>query len=271
MNEAKKDYTILGEHTPVVLLHSSLSSKAQWQRLTSQLSPQFKTIAIDLYGYGAAPFPDPHAAFALQNEVVRIQDILNAVLAPQARFHLIGHSYGAAVALRLCYQQQNNISSLTLFEPVAFHLLPKTDPALHEIETLKNHITLALQQEDYEAAAACFVDYWNTPNSYHRLPTRTQSTLANAIKKIPFDFNALMHDPYSIADYQKINTPTCLLAGKQTRLPARHVRDLLAASLPHCQQHWVSGGHMSPITHADEVNNIMMACLKSFTTSHHSN
>ena len=41
----------------IVLLHSSMSSKAQWATLVDQLAPDFRSIPLDLLGYGAAPYP----------------------------------------------------------------------------------------------------------------------------------------------------------------------------------------------------------------------
>ena len=46
-------------------------------------------------------------------------------LRPGEKFHLIGHSYGGMVALQLAAQAQpQRVRSLSLFEPIAFHLLP---------------------------------------------------------------------------------------------------------------------------------------------------
>ena len=41
----------------IVLLHSSMSSKAQWATLVEQLTPDFRCIPLDLLGYGTAPYP----------------------------------------------------------------------------------------------------------------------------------------------------------------------------------------------------------------------
>ena len=42
----------VGQGQPVVLLHGSMSSKAQWNSLAQRLAPQYQAIAIDLHGYG---------------------------------------------------------------------------------------------------------------------------------------------------------------------------------------------------------------------------
>jgi len=47
------EYFEQGSGEPVVLLHSSGSSNAQWRALAEQPSPRFRVIAPDLYGYGA--------------------------------------------------------------------------------------------------------------------------------------------------------------------------------------------------------------------------
>ena len=47
-----RSYVVAGSGTPVVMLHASLASKAQWAPLIERLARRFRAIAIDLCGYG---------------------------------------------------------------------------------------------------------------------------------------------------------------------------------------------------------------------------
>jgi pimeloyl-ACP methyl ester carboxylesterase len=78
----------------VVALHCSLSSGLQWARLAETLGDKFQFIAPDISGYGhAGPSIDPPATLA--HEIELINDRLGEAVGP---IHLVGHSYGGAIA-----------------------------------------------------------------------------------------------------------------------------------------------------------------------------
>src|SRR5262245_14829614 len=99
-----------------------MSSSSQWRELVQALSPSYRVIAIDLLGYGDSPRRRRASGYEFADELRHVEAALAGVLAPGERFHLVGHSYGGAVALQLALRTQR-LLSLTLFEPVAFHLL----------------------------------------------------------------------------------------------------------------------------------------------------
>src|SRR5215210_3605377 len=109
-----------GEGAPVLLLHGSASSSAMWNPAIEILKPRFRAIAPDLIGYGRTDsWPAGHD-FSLDEEVRLIAPLIAAAARPS---HVVAHSYGGAVALRLAVAHPALIRSLTLIEPVAFYLL----------------------------------------------------------------------------------------------------------------------------------------------------
>ena len=49
---------------PIVLLHSSMSSKSQWRELIDSMRDRYRLIAIDLLGYGESAMPSSFSATA---------------------------------------------------------------------------------------------------------------------------------------------------------------------------------------------------------------
>jgi len=87
-----------GAGVPVVCIHASASSSGQWRQLMEQLAGRFRSLAVDLYGYGqSVPWPDERP-LSLADEAALIEPVFEAV---GDRFHVIGHSYGGAVPSRL--------------------------------------------------------------------------------------------------------------------------------------------------------------------------
>ncbi len=259
------DFPDAPERRPAcVLLHSSMSSRSQWSALMTRQQDHLRCIAPDLLGYGKAPFPDPaiHAAFSLQHEVQAILATLDGLLEADEPFHLVGHSYGGAVALRLARRLPGRILSLALFEPVAFHLLAADNPARAEIAAVIARIDAAASPR---AGAEAFIDYWNGAGAFAALPEAMQQRFTGQIAKVRLDFVALLGEPATLRDMAALDLPTLVLFGRDGPLSTRTVAEELAAALPRAVMHRTSGGHMAPLTHAADVNAVIGQFLAAAT------
>lgn len=247
-----------------VLLHSSMSSRSQWSALMAQQQNGLRCIAPDLLGYGKSPFPDPaiHAVFSLEHEVQAILATLDGQLQADEPFHLIGHSYGGATALRLARRFPQRILSLTLFEPVAFHLLARENPARAEIAAVIARIDSAASPRD---GAEAFIDYWNGAGAFAALPDAMQQRFTGQIAKVRLDFVALLGELATLADMAALDVPTLVLFGRDGPLSTRTVAEELTAALPRAVMRRTPGGHMAPLTHAADVNAVIAQFLAAAT------
>jgi len=250
------EYFVAGEGTPVVLLHSSMSSKEQWLRLCQTLQEQNRVIAIDLYGYGSAPFPCNPETFSLLEEAERIDRIV-CNLVGNSQFHLVGHSYGGATALRYTYANKTRIRSLVIFEPVAFHLLDPGSAVLAGIIDIAGQVKSAVGCNNYSEATRLFIDYWSGSGTYRGLSDSKKRSLDACIAKVVLDFQAGISDPLTLDDYDSITTPVCLITGTRSREATRQITRNLADTLARAQLHSVDGAHMAPVSHAEIVNPII--------------
>lgn len=242
----------------LVLLHSSMSSRAQWADLMARQDAGFRCIAVDLLGYGKSPFPAVDGPYTLGHEVDAINAAIAARLAPGEPFHLVGHSYGGATALRLARQMPQRVLSLTVFEPVAFHLLPAADPARREIESVVRAIGRAASPHD---ATRVFIDYWNREGVFDTLPAAQQQRFTSQIDKVKLDFEALLGEPATLADLQALTMPALVLSGAASPASTRRLAAELAAALPNAAAAQTPGGHMAPITHAAIIHDMIAGFL----------
>lgn len=242
---------------PVILLHSSLSNRQQWSVLSQTFN---KPIALDLLGYGQSPMPKKsRVEFCLVDELTILEETLteqNTALFQQP-FHLVGHSYGAAVSLQIAKRYPDKVLSLSLFEPVAFHLLEENIPALAEIQQISQVINTFLAQDDIPAATACFIDYWNQPGTFERLSQKTQSQFLKGINKVAYDFHALLQEKTQLSELDAIQCPVLLMEGKHSPMTTRSVISALEQQFPKADIHRLDCGHMGPITHAHLVNPVI--------------
>ena len=258
MNREYDNLITMGKGTPVLLLHSAMSSKLQWYKLMQSMSRNHLMIAVDFYGYGDSPFPRNTENFSLSDEIALLESLLKNVIPPHEPFHIVGHSYGGAVALRYCYKAEERVRSLTLYEPVAFHLLRQPDEklfaqVLHQEEIVSNLVKL----EKYAEAAEHFIDRWNGAGTFSGYPKEVQILLCQSVKKLPLGFRALVEEPLTLEDYSRFKVPVCIIAGQRSPIDSRRVAELLAEHLIHCQLNWIDADHMAPVAQPGLVNPII--------------
>ena len=107
-----------------MLLHSSGSSSRQWSGLIELLSPRYDVRAVDLHGHGAQPAWPDRQPLALADEVTLVEPILREA----GPVHLVGHSCGGVVALKVAELHPQSVRSLVAYEPVLFRWLFDADP-----------------------------------------------------------------------------------------------------------------------------------------------
>jgi pimeloyl-ACP methyl ester carboxylesterase len=253
LSGARVEYWDQGEGEPVVLLHSSASSSAQWRSLIERLCDRYRVIAPDLYGYGGtSPWPG-RGAFRLEHEAKLVLPLLGKAGGP---VHLVGHSFGGAVALYIARTRPDLLASLTVVEPVAFHILQGRDVvALVEMIGVAHRVANALACGDYFGGTAAFVDYWSGTGTWDALAPEKRPGLAACLGKVALDFEATLNEAAMLADFRGLALPTLLVQGTRTPRPTRRICELLASVLPHVEHALVEGaGHMAPLTHRDAVN-----------------
>lgn len=243
----------------VVLLHSSASSGAQWRRLEGMLKADYRVVAPDLYGYGgSAAWPGP-GPLTMADEARQIWDVIRR---RNGAVHLVGHSYGGAVALRLALDHPYAFQSLTLIEPVAFHLLQGRDATvkhfLAEIRALSNSVCRGVAEGRPADAMAGFVDYWNGAGSWQVLSEERRAALAATAGKVAMDFFSSMTETRMLEAYRRILLPTQILVGDRSPPPVRYIAGRLGAVLPAAGVRHMTGlGHMMPLTHPEIVNPVI--------------
>lgn len=251
--EGARFYRDAGTGQSIVLLHCSAGSSGAWVPVIDQLGQGYRVLAPDLLGYGRnAPWPR-NVPIAADQELAVIQALLDVAGQP---VHLVGHSYGGTVALNAARRFPRRVASLSLIEPVAFHLLRHADEpdGWSEIAALaERHLALVDAGRD-AAAAEAFITYWTGPKVWQQMPEAARDSAIRAAVKVAAEWQlmfALEDDPDATA---AIETQTLLVCGGRTRTPARRVVEILCKALPNAHYYEIAdAGHMSPLTHPADV------------------
>lgn len=243
-----------GSGEPVVLIHGTAGSAGQWTNTAQILRRHAQVVMPDLHGAGATGAWHGRRAVCLADEA----RLVRSVLPSAGPVHVVGHSYGGAVAMRFAMDHPDRVATLTLIEPVAFHFLRQGTrgdrSALEEIKCLAGEIANLSARGEAWKAMERFVDFWNDAGTWARLDDLQRQHLAAKVHSVAQNFWAVLSEDSRLTDLARLAMPTMIVTGGEAPLVTRRIARLMAGvaraalvkSLP-------GGGHMLPLTHAERL------------------
>ena len=248
-----------GSGSLVVCLHSSGGSSGQWQALLAAEQDRYRFVAPDFHGHGRSPQPPTNRDYSLSIESDAVIRLLQSV----DHVDLVGHSYGAVVALDIARRLPAQVRSLTLYEPVLFGILDHASSAYREVIGVGRAIVADARGGRFGAAAERFIDYWAGAENWAAMTESQRQTVVARIAVVASHFDALFADPVPLRAVAALDVPVLLMLGGRTTASAAAVADQLAGVLPSVEvRRFEQAGHLGPITHAAEVNAAIEGHLK---------
>ena len=240
----------------VVALHASASSARQWGPLTAAFAHRYRVHAVDLHGHGErSPWRggDP---LSLADEAALVAPIM----AREGEVHLVGHSYGGAVALKLAATYPQRVCSLTVYEPVMFRWLAdarasEVGDVLSVVATIRRHLALGSASD----AGRTFVDFWSGEGAWQAMAAQRQASVAVRMRTVASHFAALFDEPLALRDVARLCVPTMVLTGARTVRVMHRMAQTLRDAMRARHRQIAEAGHMGPVTHAEAVNREVLA------------
>jgi pyruvate dehydrogenase E2 component (dihydrolipoamide acetyltransferase) len=233
--------------TPIVLLHGLGGSHAAWSDVVARLGESHHTIAFDLPGHAGSLACPPGSAGTCAREILVELDRRRI-----PRAHLVGHSFGGAVATLAALRDAARVASLTLLAPGGFgseintRLLRRYAAATEEAE-----LTLLLEQ--------FFGWNFSLPAGLAALQARERSPEgANAALQTIVEtfFENGSQKTIPRADLERLTMPTKVVWGAQDRvLPTRQAHRLPGRIAVHIFE---GVGHMLPYEIPDAVARLIV-------------
>jgi pimeloyl-ACP methyl ester carboxylesterase len=244
-------YDKYGSGSPLVLVHGSFSThETNWEFVKPLLAPRFTVYAIARRGRGGTDATEGHR---LEDEARDAASVIRAIGEPVS---VLGHSYGAHVALAATTLVPDAVRKLVLYEPVW--------PSIFTPESVAPLEALARAADWDGFAWAFFRDRLQVPEQ------ETQQVRASELwPPIVTDGPATLGDLRALSRYdfvperfRDVRCPTLLQIGTES---PRHlyVTDALAAVLPdarigelHGQAH--EGMTTGPEMYAEAVTRFLL-------------
>lgn len=245
----------VGAGPAVVCLHANASTSGQWRALMDTLAPNHHVLAPDLYGAGKSPDWGSDQVISLHDEVDFIEPVLARAGSPLT---LVGHSYGAAVALIAAQAHPERVGALVLYEPTLFALVNAEQAPPNQADGIREVVdrsSAALAKGDRDAAAAAFIDYWMGEGSWASTPPPRQAPIAESMVNVRRWGHALLTEKTPLSAFQQLDMPILYMVGKHSPASAQAVARILTPVLPRVQVlEFEHLGHMGPVTHPETVN-----------------
>ena len=242
-------WRVWGDGAPrLLMLHCTLAHSGAWAGLAERLGRA--ALAFDMPGHGKSGPPDPGRDYQTQCLDVAADFLTGGAM------DLIGHSFGATVALRLAAERPDLVRRLVLIEPVFFAAAKGT--AIYDAHRadLRPFID-ALDAGAPERAARIFTGMWGAGVAWEDMRAAQRQALSAQIHIIPAQDAALFQDNARLlapGRLEGVRAPVLLIEGGASPAIIGAIACALAKRLPDAQRHIVaSASHMLPITHPDAV------------------
>ena len=249
------------EKACVVALHCSLGSGRQWKTLADELKRSHRFFAPDISGYGANECA-LDLPLTLAEEIRAIRGVLNDADGP---IHLVGHSYGGAIAFAIAtrFPFAHRLRSLTLIEPVLPTLLCDNDAdrRLHaRFAQVARDVSEDIWNGSVLEAVDQFMAFWNGSGPQDPLSESTRARMIERAHKLAFDFQAAFAEENVAEAAASIRVPTLLLSGGTSPYVTQRIVQRLGEVIDCAEvRHLPGAGHMLPLTHAASVNPLIAA------------
>lgn len=236
----------------VLALHCTIAHSGAWRSLAARLGDDVSMLCPDMLSHGRSPDWDETGDFQ-DRSVDAVRPLLTAPM------DLVGHSFGATIALRLAVAHPDLVRSLTLIEPVFFAVARADDPArLDDHDRDATPFSRAMADGDRALAARLFNRMWSAASPrWPDLPEATRAAMIRGIHVVPACAPALYDDRAGLlrdGALSRAAMPTLVMRGGDSHPVMETVCEGLARRMPDAQSLVIKGGgHMLPISHPKET------------------
>ena len=258
----RASYRRWGDGPRLVLLHAGGSHGGQWTKVAEALAPERLSIAPDLIGCGATdPWPVPGAL--IQDDQA---DLVAALIETTGGgpVDIVGHSYGGAVAVRLAVKHPEMVRSLIVIEPILTRLLGEVgDPIFKEGESVNRRFVAAIESGQPECGWQEFLDARNGAGTWDRMSDERRRGFLAQTAQARDTLYSNLNNPTTLADCRAIGAPMTIGCGETTTPADRRTTEVLRDAMPAARYEIIFGaGHMSPLSHPQEVVRLIRAHLE---------
>ena len=237
---------------PLVLVHGSWESHADWERVVPALSETFQVLTYDRRGHSQSERPS--GGDSIHDDVADLAALMETLgLAPA---WIVGNSFGASISLRLALDRSDLLRGLLVHEPPLLSLLaddPEAAPMLEDVKAQVDAVLERIATGDHEAAAQQFIETVAIgPGAWAEIPPENRRILIDNASTFLDESRDPDQFTFDLGRAGAISEPVLLTTGGQSPPMFPPVISRLAKTLPDAEVHrFPEAGHIPHVTHPD--------------------
>jgi len=250
-------YRVAGAGHALLLLHAGVADSRMWDAQWEAFSQRYRTIRCDLPGFGQSKLADgPSASNA------EIAGLLHALGVERA--HVVGCSFGGAVALDLALAYPALVSALVLACPNVGGA-----PIAEELRQFGAAEEALLERGDLDGATELNLRMW--VDGPHRTPDQVDPDVRERVRvmqrhaftlPIPPGFMPQSLDPPASERLADVRPPTLVVVGDRDVAAMQALGARLEAEIPGARRVVVPGAaHMVSMERPAEFNRLVLDFL----------
>lgn len=232
-------------------IHCTLGHAGAWRRVGEALADDLTITAMDMIDHGRSASWDRQG---------NLHDIVTQMARAQLTepMDVIGHSFGATVALRLAVESPELVRTVTMIEPVFFAAPFTDDPSFSQAyDTAMKPFMAAFDSGDMAEAARIFNRDWGDGTKWDDLNQGGRDYLAQRIHFVPASGPMLRDDSAGLLApgvMERASMPGVLIEGECSPPISGQICASLQKRMPQLDRCVIKGaGHMAPVTHPQPV------------------
>ena len=257
INGAQIYYETYGNGPPLLLIHAGVADSRMWDAQLEVFARDYRLIRFDLRGFGRSNMPA--GPFANYEDVRVLLDHLGVQAA-----HLLGISFGGAIALDFTLAYPEYVQSLILGAPSVGGVEPT-----ERIRRFWQEEDQALEAGDLHGATEINLRLW--VDGPQRAPDQVdpqvresvrQMQLAIFQKEIPEDVDEIDLDPPAVERLSEIDVPVLVMVGELDLEEKQLSASQLAAAIPAASYVLLPGvAHMLNMERPEQFNRSVLKFL----------
>jgi pimeloyl-ACP methyl ester carboxylesterase len=250
-----------GSGAPVVLVHGSVSDYREWTGQMPPLARRYRVIAYSrrYHWPNSSPGADADAGVEVQaDDLAAIMKVMGAAPA-----HIVGHSFGGAIALNLTLRHPELVRSLVLAEPGVSGVLgnmSENDPVLKDSQAVRYEMKEAFETGDAERIVRTYAAHV-APGEFEKASPDLRQMLLTNVPAFRLDFNS-KRPPFTCDDAGRLMVPVLVVSGGRSALGLQRIAETAARCMKGAKlvtipeaTHWLQHDH------AREFNDAVLVFL----------
>lgn len=235
---------------PLALIHCALGRASNWRPFLNALERPVSPLLIELPGHGLAEEYDTSRDYSDQAVELALDEM------PSDPVPLIGHSFGAVIALRIAVERPYRVSSLVLVEPPFFAAV-KGRWAFERVERDLAAFSKKMAAGEHATAAKEFHALFGDGTPWSELSPDQRAYMVDRVPLIPPGDTLIFQDRRGLLEpdrLEDLDMPVTFIDGGDTHPVMSEIISTIGDRIPDAD--WVTipnAGHMLPVTHPERL------------------